>query len=718
MFEILTLGFRNFITFGEKWTRIDFSEFQGMTMIQGINHDTVSDSNNGIGKTTILNALSTVITGSPLKKVPNQGALVNRENGKDCQLEADIRFFGDLIRIERGFKPSYLRVWHKPKDADPDADVKSTEFDKTFREKRETEAYLDNLFGLDIDLIRLVMVSMADADNFFSMKTTDQKAVVERLFNLLLLSEKAAGIKTIRQAIEVDFGKEAARISGLQSGRDRLATRLESAVEKEKQWITTHQTEIDNTTSLLASLSVKLEGETDYREKLNTIDELRVLVVEKQRAVDDQETNRNRTKTAASNAAARVSQLQREIDKISSVDVDVLIAEWDAMAERQKEYSENQATLKEVTTMCNTAQADKLSAQKALDSFESQCPTCGQDWPDQESMDQQLAKLKADLEAAQSHYTECQETKTAIASMVDDSRASIVKPDTSVFPTRDDVVSSKATLESLKERMIEAEEAYQAALLEQDKFPDSDTALKDEISSIRTDMATIKSSVPFESISEIEILKGRLETQQTSLDSLKTRENPHTMTVKELTDELSEEIDLSAHDEMKLEIAECKKLESLLTHKTSPLRNAILMEWVPRLNFRVAEYLEKLDFEYQVRFDADLSCRIYDHEKESTFDELSSGEKERVHIALSLAFRDIFEDMYYPINFYAVDERLDSGLCVHGAIKAADVITELSIIKNRPTFIITHRNEFNEMVDRKIIVEKKNRYSSLKIVDA
>ena len=716
MFELQTVGFRNFITFGEKWTRINFKDFQGLTMIQGINHDTVSDSNNGIGKTTILNAISTVITGSPLKKVPNQGALVNRENGKNCELECDIKFFGDSIRIERGFKPSYLRVWHKPKTADPDKEIKSQEFDKTFREKRETETYLENLFGLDIDLIRLVMVSMADADNFFSMKTTDQKAVVERLFNLLLLSEKAAGIKEIRQGIEVEFGKEAARISGLQTGRDRIEARLVSAKQKSTEWNNTNKVEIEEANQVIDTMLKKLEAEEADRENLKKIDELKLVLSSEKMKRDDNVSKRSKADKMVETAEYNVSKLDDNIKSLSSVDIDVLITQWDDLAENTKALEEAETSLREVTLLYRTAKTDEADKKKAVDAFQNKCPTCGQDWPDQDSMDQQLVKLETEHKDAVTHLEECEETKTAITEIVTVARSNIKQPDKSVFATRDLVVSSKATIDGLRERLDDANVALKDAQLEQ--LNCSDEVGTERITEIDNQIKDIESKVTFTSLSELDVYKSRLEAQQSKVESLGTVSNPHTMTVQELTEELSEDIETAHHDNMKLEIAECKKLESLLTHKSSPLRNAILKEWVPRLNYRVSEYLEKLDFEYQVRFDADLSCRIYDHEKESTFDELSSGEKERVHIALSLAFRDIFEDMYYPINFYAIDERLDSGLCVHGAIKAADVITELATIKNRPTFIITHRNEFGEMVDRIIMVEKKNKYSSIKILDA
>ena len=59
---------------------------------------------------------------------------------------------------------------------------------------------------------------------------------------------------------------------------------------------------------------------------------------------------------------------------------------------------------------------------------------------------------------------------------------------------------------------------------------------------------------------------------------------------------------------------------------------------------------------HQVVFQNDLSVEITELGRELDFDNLSRGERNRLKLGLSWAFRDVFESMNTPINFLAISE--------------------------------------------------------------
>ena len=176
-----TLTLQNYRTFGHKKTVINFDDYFGLTSIRGLNKDQqTADSRNGCGKSSILSALCFAITGKPLKKAKSQGALVNHINKKGMRVTLDFWFKGQFCRIDRGVSPSFCKFYRRPVGETKDIE----EYDESIRAgKGATEDLIQGLLGLDLAMFRLVVVSAAKQDAFFSMDAKDQKPLIESLFN-------------------------------------------------------------------------------------------------------------------------------------------------------------------------------------------------------------------------------------------------------------------------------------------------------------------------------------------------------------------------------------------------------------------------------------------------------------------------------------------------------------------------------------------------------
>ena len=91
---------------------------------------------------------------------------------------------------------------------------------------------------------------------------------------------------------------------------------------------------------------------------------------------------------------------------------------------------------------------------------------------------------------------------------------------------------------------------------------------------------------------------------------------------------------------------------------------------------------------------------------------LSRGESTRLILALSWAFRDIFENTTHSINLVFVDELLDSGMDPQGLEGAVGILKKMERERNKNIFVISHREELISRVGAVLTVLKENSFSS------
>lgn len=102
---------------------------------------------------------------------------------------------------------------------------------------------------------------------------------------------------------------------------------------------------------------------------------------------------------------------------------------------------------------------------------------------------------------------------------------------------------------------------------------------------------------------------------------------------------------------------------------------------------------------------------ILDFGQEFDWGNLSKGQRQRVTIALNLAFQDLFEATNQPLSLLMVDELIDSGICNRGASQAVHALRETCANKDKRVFLITHRADIADQVEDVMVVEMKNKIS-------
>lgn len=250
------------------------------------------------------------------------------------------------------------------------------------------------------------------------------------------------------------------------------------------------------------------------------------------------------------------------------------------------------------------------------------------------------------------------------------------------------------------------------------KLDSSIQTLEQECATLNTELeeltglssAVSLNSTFYKTIDEAYEHRNSLTLLSGELDKLKLESNPYqtqvgslNSTLQEVTyDSLNELSQLKDHQEFLLK---------LLTNKDSFIRKRIIDQNLSYLNHRLNEYLTGLMLPHQVKFSNDLGVEIMHLGVDFDFDSLSRGERTRVCLALSWAFRDIFENMNTSINFMAVDEILDVGLDSTGLERSLETLKSMSRDRNKNILLISHREELQSRVNNILTVVKEDNFT-------
>jgi ABC-type dipeptide/oligopeptide/nickel transport system ATPase subunit len=199
---------------------------------------------------------------------------------------------------------------------------------------------------------------------------------------------------------------------------------------------------------------------------------------------------------------------------------------------------------------------------------------------------------------------------------------------------------------------------------------------------------------------------------QDQIEQKRNAEDPYKDQIKEMRESSLEEISYDHFNALVSYRDHQEFLMKLLTNKDSFIRKKIIDQNLSYLNARLEYYLEKLGLPHEVRFQSDLSVEITELGRDLDFDNLSRGERNRLILGLSWAFRDIFESLYSTINVLFVDELIDSGMDSNGVEASLALLKKMVRERNRAVFLVSHREELIGRVSNVLTVIKENGFTT------
>ena len=582
MIKIQDLTVKNFMSVGNVTQAVDFDKEQ-LTLVLGENLDQGGDdsgSRNGTGKTTIINALSYALYGTALTNIKRNN-LINKTNSKGMLVTLNFETKGNKYRIERGRSPNILKFYVNDQE-------QKTDVDESQGDSRETQKEINDLLGMSHDMFKHIVALNTYTEPFLNLRANDQRAIIEQLLGITILTEKAESLKErIRQTKEF-ITEETLKINAIETSNQKIRQSIDTLVNRQRAWESKRRDDVK-----------KLESGIEELEKLDIDTELE--------------------------SHDKLSNWTEMNNKITSLN---------------KEKSTLESALLRATASVDKAQKDILNLDDAT------CYTCGQELHEDKKAEIQAKKDKelADSTVYQTEVADKLETTMKLLADIGDING---RPNT-FYET--------------------AKEAY-------------------------------------EHRNNVENLKSALENKKVEID-------PYQEQVDDLNNTAIQEINWKQVNDLTSVKEHQEFLLKLLTNKDSFIRKKIIDQNLAYLNNRLTYYLDKLGLPHQVKFQNDLSVEITQLGQDLDFDNLSRGERNRLILGMSFAFRDVWESLYQNINLLFIDELIDSGMDTAGVENSLGVLKKMGRERNKNVFLISHKDELVGRVNHVMKVIKENGFTN------
>jgi DNA repair exonuclease SbcCD ATPase subunit len=273
MITIKDITIKNFMSVGNVTQAVRFND-NGLTLVLGNNVDLGGDgSRNGTGKTTIINALSYAMYGNALTNIRKDN-LINKTNGKSMLVTLDFEKDNVRYRIERGRKPNIFKFYINDNDVDENNEAQG--------ENRETQQVVEKLFGMSHDMFKHIVALNTYTEPFLSMRANDQRAIIEQLLGITMLSEKAEALKEQQRLNKDAIKEEEYRIKAVEDSNATIAKSISDLERRQSLWQSKKQEtlqELANAIDVLEKIDIEKELENhkllaDYLEKKTQVNTL------------------------------------------------------------------------------------------------------------------------------------------------------------------------------------------------------------------------------------------------------------------------------------------------------------------------------------------------------------------------------------------------------------------------------------------------------------
>lgn len=676
---------RNFLSIGAVTQAVNFDSKE-LTLILGENLDLGGDgARNGTGKTTLIQGLSYVLFGSPINQIRKDN-LINRTNAKGMMVTLEFNVNGTEYKIERGRKPNVLRFY-------VNNNLQNNKEDKNEAqgENKETQLAIEHAIGMSSDMFKHIVALNTYSEPFLSMRANDQRNVIEQLLGITLLSEKAELIKEKIRLNKDAIQQEEFRNRAVEEANSRVQEQIDGLKRRQKLWQKQHDEALNKLVADYDELSkVDIEAELQAHKDLAIYLELK----QKQERYD---AILARQVAWEQKRDSDVAALQSQYDTLSHIDINSeLQSHYDL-----KIYEANKIELdgitKNIATLESTLKKDQALVAKLEQEIktleDNKCYACGQDFHD----DNHTAVINSKRELLANAVEELTQTQNSLEKNKNSIFVLGEKP-TTHYKTEAEAIKHSSELERIQQQILakqNEEDPYADQLIEHSvtivgNRPTTHYDTEAEAIEHRTVVANLEKSIA-----------AKAEESDPYQEQVVDMENRALQTVS--FDKINELTKYGDH---------LKFLLDILTSKDSFVRKKIIDQNLSYLNARLTHYLDKIGLPHTVVFKNDLSVEITELGRELDFDNLSRGERNRLILGLSFAFRDVWENLYFPINTLFIDELIDSGMDTIGVENSMAILKDMSRRRNKSIWLVSHREELAGRVPSVLKVLKENGFTS------
>jgi DNA repair exonuclease SbcCD ATPase subunit len=694
MLTIKSVSGKNFLSIGNVTQTLSL-DHQDLTLILGENLDLGGNdagSRNGCGKTTLLQMVSYALYGTAINNIKRDN-LINRTNEKNMSVTIEFSVHDIDYKIVRGRKPNVLKFYVDNKE-------QATTDDDSQGENRQTQAAIERVLNMSSTMFQHIVGLNSYTTPFLSMKVSDQREVIEQLLGITLLSEKAESIKELNKDTKEAIKHEEYRIRGVDEANKRIQEQVDALTRRQGLWKQKYDSDLNTLANQYSKLvEIDIEAELQAHRDLSNYLEL----VKKKEIYDNL---KSRQLVWTQKQTRELAELQAQLDTKNRINIEVeLTAHSDLALWTQK--SKDIADIQKLVTRCKT---DLAKEKKILDGLKAEvaeleahkCYACGQDFHDDNHavvLNSKLALLKDAALQVLATDGQLLEAETALAELGELG----VKPVTH-YRTEAEAIRHSSDIENIVAK-IDAKRG--------ESDPYADQLLEAEDVTVGTRPVTVyrTETEAVEHRSLVASLEGQIAKKSEETD-------PYVEQIAEMKSTGIVEIDYSTIEELNKLLKHQEYLLDLLTNKKSFVRKKIIEQNLSYLNARLGHYLDKLGLPHKVVFQNDLSVEITELGRDLDFDNLSRGERNRLILSLSFAFRDVFENLFSSINLMFIDELMDSGMDTAGVENGLAVLKDLVRKRSKSVWLVSHKDELVSRVESVLHVVKENGYTSFRMGEA
>ena len=270
------LKIKNFLSIGEENVVVNFEK--GLHIVTGINRDK-EDRRNGVGKSTIADALYFAIFGATLRDI-KKNFIANNLTSGTCEVQLsftvdDPKHGINEFDIIRTLNPSKVYVYKNGND-------------KTRDSISNTNEYINTVLSSTPEIFQnCVIMTLNNHVPFMGKSKTEKRKFIEQIFNLEVFSKMLGELRNEHNEVKRNFDIEITRLEETNNHLNTQQQQVDNFEENKAQRISRIQDQID-----LKNTDLK-----NYKDEKNTVESLDDKpYVDKSNEINEEIVNLNKDK--------------------------------------------------------------------------------------------------------------------------------------------------------------------------------------------------------------------------------------------------------------------------------------------------------------------------------------------------------------------------------------------------------------------------------------
>jgi DNA repair exonuclease SbcCD ATPase subunit len=256
------LKIKNFLSIGEEPVIVNFDK--GLHIVTGINRDK-EDRRNGVGKSTIADALYFAIFGQTLRDL-KKNFIANNLTGGTCEVQLsfvvdDPKHGVNEFDIIRTLNPSKCYIYKNGNDKTRDSIINTNE-------------YINTILSATPEIFQnCVIMTLNNHVPFMAKNKTEKRKFIEQIFNLEIFSKMLFELRNEYNEVKKNFDIEVTRLEETnnylttQKGhRDNFNTDQEKKINSLNETIEVHKNDLKDAQDKLSEIEAL--DDKPYKDKL------------------------------------------------------------------------------------------------------------------------------------------------------------------------------------------------------------------------------------------------------------------------------------------------------------------------------------------------------------------------------------------------------------------------------------------------------------------